>query len=70
MQKAFDLAIPLADAVAAAHAKGITHRDLKLGNIMIDEEGRVRVLDIGMAKLLGPDFAADGATIAIRGTLD
>ena len=44
-------AIPLADAVGAAHQRGITHRDLKPGNVMIGDDGRVKVLDFGLAKL-------------------
>ena len=45
-----DLAIPLVDAVAAAHEHGITHRDLKPHNIIVSAEGRVKVLDFGLAK--------------------
>jgi serine/threonine protein kinase len=51
LNKFLDLAIPLADAVAAAHDQGITHRDLKPDNIMVSDEGRVKILDFGLAKL-------------------
>ncbi len=50
LNKFFDIAIPLADAVAAAHQEGITHRDLKPDNMMVSNDGRIKVLDFGLAK--------------------
>ena len=57
LDKFVQIAIPLADAIGTAHDKGITHRDLKPGNVMVTPEGRVKVLDFGLSKL-GADTAS------------
>jgi len=64
VRKAIDTGVQIAHGMAAAHDKGIVHRDLKPENLFVTKDGRVKILDFGMAKLTQPhaDSDAPGTT--------
>lgn len=71
--RALRWAVEIADGVAAAHRAGIVHRDLKPSNVIIDRDGRARVLDFGLAKIQaappGPDEATRSAPLTRAGVV-
>jgi eukaryotic-like serine/threonine-protein kinase len=69
LAKALDVALQVAEGVGVAHTAGIVHRDLKPGNVMVSERGRVKVLDFGLAKLVGGGSLADQPTTLAPATL-
>jgi len=67
LEEALTIGLQIAEAVAAAHEHGVIHRDLKAGNIKITPEGKVKVLDFGLAKAISGETLDEQSTITQPG---
>jgi serine/threonine protein kinase len=68
LDRILEISIQVCDGLQAAHEKGITHRDIKPSNILIDSHGRARIVDFGLASVLGLDhLTKTGSTLGTIG---
>ena len=70
VRKTIDFALQIVHGLGAAHDRGIVHRDLKPENIFLTRDGVVKILDFGLAKLMRPELADTGSTVATIGSTE
>ena len=70
VEEALNIARSIAEALEAAHEKGIAHRDLKPDNLFLAKDGRVKILDFGLAKLMQATSGSGGPSVSLYDQTD